>query len=61
MSKPLSMDDLTVKFHSNHADVYCGETMLWQAREGSLYRVVQRLDWPSSASRPSSPPGGSHF
>ncbi|WP_433855134.1 hypothetical protein [Streptomyces kronopolitis] len=38
------MDDLTVKFHSNHAGVYRGETTIWQAPEGSLYRVVQRWD-----------------
>ncbi|MCT9105304.1 hypothetical protein [Streptomyces mirabilis] len=50
MSKPLSMDDLTVKFHSNRAGVSssasvdCDETTIWQAPEGSLYRVVQRLD-----------------
>ncbi|MGW0868902.1 hypothetical protein ACWD3Z_00260 [Streptomyces sp. NPDC002740] len=44
MSKPLSMEDLTVKFHSNRAGVYRGETTIWQAPEGSLYRVVQRRD-----------------
>ncbi|MFF8902583.1 hypothetical protein ACF082_34515 [Streptomyces lydicus] len=44
MSEPLSMEDLTVKFHSNRAGVYLGETTIWQAPEGSLYRVVQRLD-----------------
>ncbi|MGW3197135.1 hypothetical protein ACWDBD_21595 [Streptomyces sp. NPDC001118] len=38
------MEDLTVKFHSNRAGVYRGETTLWQASEGSLYRFVQRLD-----------------
>ncbi|MFC4506623.1 MULTISPECIES: hypothetical protein [Streptomyces] len=50
MSKPLSMEDLTVKFQSNRAGVSrgagvdCDETTNWQAPEGSLYRVVQRLD-----------------
>lgn len=44
MSNPLSMEDLTVKFHSNRAGVYRGETPIWQAFRGSLYRVVQRLD-----------------
>ncbi|MDQ1031364.1 hypothetical protein QF035_008946 [Streptomyces umbrinus] len=44
MSKPLSMEDLTGKFHSSRAGVYRGETMIWQVPEGSLYRVVQRLD-----------------
>ena len=44
MSKPLSMGDLTVKFHSNRAGVYRGETTIGQAPEGSLYRVVRRLD-----------------
>lgn len=50
MSKPLSMEDLTVKFHSNRAGDYrgasadCDATTIWQAPEGSLYRVVQRLD-----------------
>ncbi|MGW2986418.1 hypothetical protein [Streptomyces goshikiensis] len=44
MSRPLFMDDLTVKFHSSRANGYRGETKLWQAAEGSLYRVVQRLD-----------------
>lgn len=44
MSNPLSMDDLTVKFHSIHVGVYHGEITLWQGPEGSPYRVVQRLD-----------------
>ncbi|MEU3051226.1 hypothetical protein ABZ705_32835 [Streptomyces sp. NPDC006984] len=44
MSKPPRMEDLMVKFHSNRAGVYRGETAIWQAPEGSLYRVVQRLD-----------------
>lgn len=44
MSEPLSMEDLTVKFRSNRAGVYRGETTIWQAPEGSLYRVVQRLN-----------------
>ncbi|MEU0942465.1 hypothetical protein ABZ379_06660 [Streptomyces canus] len=41
------MRDLTVKFQSNRASGYradCGETTIWQAPEGSLYRVIQRLD-----------------
>lgn len=44
MSKPLSMKDLTVKFHSSRAGACRGETTIWHAPEGSLYRVVQRLD-----------------
>ncbi|MEU9602738.1 hypothetical protein AB0E06_38855 [Streptomyces sp. NPDC048109] len=44
MSPPLSMEDLTVKFHSSRAGVYRDATTIWQASEGSLYRVVQRLD-----------------
>ncbi|MFI8091503.1 hypothetical protein ACIF9R_24815 [Streptomyces sp. NPDC086080] len=44
MSNPLSMEDLAVKFHSNRAGVYRGKTTIWQASEGSFYRVVQRLD-----------------
>ncbi|MDH2391614.1 hypothetical protein QCN29_23105 [Streptomyces sp. HNM0663] len=44
MSKPLSMEDLTVKFHSSRVGVSHVETTIWQAPEGSLYRVVQRLD-----------------
>ncbi|MGW0536314.1 hypothetical protein [Streptomyces sp. NPDC003032] len=38
------MKDLTVKFHSSRAGVYRGETTIWQAPEGSLYRVAHRLD-----------------
>ncbi|WP_412075446.1 hypothetical protein ACLF6K_05870 [Streptomyces xanthophaeus] len=44
MSNPLSMNDITVKFHSIHAGVYHGEITLWQDPEGSPYRLVQRLD-----------------
>ncbi|MFD4574276.1 hypothetical protein ACFWNK_19940 [Streptomyces sp. NPDC058417] len=48
MSKPPGMEDLTVKFHSDRPSVGpgvdCDEATIWQAPEGSLYRVVQRLD-----------------
>ena len=29
MNKPLSIKDLTVKFHSSRAGVYRGETTIW--------------------------------
>ncbi|WP_338675908.1 hypothetical protein V1460_25290 [Streptomyces sp. SCSIO 30461] len=44
MSKPLSMEGLTVKFHSSRVGVHRGETTIWQAPEERLYRVVQSLD-----------------
>ncbi|MFK0154182.1 hypothetical protein ACIQVK_19180 [Streptomyces sp. NPDC090493] len=44
-----------------HADVCCGETTLWRAPGGSLYRVVQRLDPARFETAPRAPPGGSRF
>ncbi len=46
MSEPLSMEDLTVKFHSGRTGVCRGETTIWAGSQCVLAAGEYLIGWP---------------